>query len=180
MKKERNNVKNVVALSLSATMAALSTVLLYIGSIIEVLDLSLLTLTSFIIAFVAYEIGGVWPYLVYIVTGLLSMLLLPTKFVAIVYLVFSGLYPLAKGFFEKLPFLPRWILKLLAFNLEYVVIYLFIKHLFLLEETWTAFDDVTCILFNIVFVVYDIAMTKVMAFYFVKLRKYLGFDKIKK
>ena len=100
-------------------LSALGVVFLYLGAIIEVLDLSLAAFSSLLVVFAVIELGGYWPWLVYLVTGLLALLLLPQKFGAVVYLLFTGYYPMVKRFAEsRLPRLLALALKWATFNLS--------------------------------------------------------------
>ena len=83
-------------LALCAMLSALGVVILYLGSLIEILDLSLAALAPIFVIYVAIELGGYWPWLVYLVTGLLALILLPQKFAAVVYLLFTGVFPMIK------------------------------------------------------------------------------------
>ena len=66
-------------MALCAVLSALGVVLLYLGSFIEVLDLSVALLASLAIVVLVIERGGAYPMMTYGVTALLSLLLLPNK-----------------------------------------------------------------------------------------------------
>ena len=66
-------------MTLCAVLSALGVVLLYLGSFIEVLDLSVALLASLAIVVLVIERGGAYPMMTYGVTALLSLLLLPNK-----------------------------------------------------------------------------------------------------
>jgi hypothetical protein len=87
-----------------------------LGSIITVLDLTMVAIASLLIMLSVIEIGGGYPYLIWLVTGVLSMLLLPDKFGALLYLLFGGIYPIFKEMFERLHYIVSWILKFSYFN----------------------------------------------------------------
>lgn len=87
-KNKRHN--NVLSLTVSAMVSALSVTVLYLGSVIEVLDLTMALVASLLITFVYTEIGDRWEWLSYAVTGLLSALLFQNKFIAAVYILFAG------------------------------------------------------------------------------------------
>ncbi len=178
MMRRKDNSIRVKRLALSALMSTISVLFLYIGSIIEVLDLSLATLASFICVFVVIEIGGGCAYLVYATTGAISILFLPNKFIAVTYILFAGIYPIIKRYFERLPRIPQWILKILLFNIEYTAIHFSLKFIFLLEETGLALDIISYALFNLFFILYDIALTRLISYYYRNLRKRLRIDKI--
>lgn len=103
-------------LAVSAMLSALGTVFLYIGSATNILDLTSVAIASLLIFFAVMEMGTPYQYLIYGVTSLLAVLLLPDKAAAVTYLLFGGIYPVFKAMFEKLHFVVAWILKFSYFN----------------------------------------------------------------
>ena len=87
-------------ISIAALLSALSIVVLYIGSVFEVLDLSAAAIASIAIVFAQIELKNPYPYLIYAVVSLLALLLLPSKFSAMVYVCFGGIYPMVKELAE--------------------------------------------------------------------------------
>lgn len=161
-------------LTLSALMSALSIVFMYVGSVIEVLDLTAAMLASMLCAFVVIEVGGAWPYLTYATVSVIGVLMLPNKFVAVVYIIFAGNYPMIKRICEKLPTVVQWLLKLSVFNLEFTLIYFATKYVFAIPDIGYSLSVFTYLICNAIFILYDVAMTKIISFYLLKLRKRLG------
>ena len=60
-------------------LSALGTVFLYIGSATNILDLTSVAIASLLIFFAVMEMGTPYQYLIYGVTSLLAVLLLPDK-----------------------------------------------------------------------------------------------------
>ena len=108
--------KNTKKLTLSAILAALSVVLLMLGTLLSVADLTALLITSFIVLFALLSVSGVYPWLLYAVTGVLSLILVPDKLIPLLYIVFAGVYPLLKFRLDRLPRVLSWTLKELWFN----------------------------------------------------------------
>ena len=104
-------------LALCSLFSALGVIILYMGSLIEVIDLSMAVIASLLVIVAVIEIGGIYPWLIYAVTSALSFLLLPNKFVAVVYFAFAGFYPILKEKIEKVKGLICAVLKLGVFNL---------------------------------------------------------------
>lgn len=167
-------------LATAAILSALGVVILFMGSIIQVLDLSMAVIASIIIIYAMIELRGAWPYLIFAVTSLLSMFLLPDKFVGVVYLGLAGYYPILKFHFEKkLPLIAEWIAKLVVFNIALTAVIFVSVHLLHLPGDEIGFGWVIYLLGNAVFVIYDLALTNLISFYFFKLRKRLGSGKNK-
>ena len=101
-------------LTLSAILAALSVVVLLLGSFIEVVDLSAAALASFFVMFAFLEMGTGYAVLLWTAATLSSLLLFPGG--ASLFYGALGLYPLWKAYLEKLPPLPEWALKMLSCN----------------------------------------------------------------
>ena len=66
-------------LAVSAMLAALGVVLLWLGALVEVLDLSMAAIASMLAVFAVIEMSRRYAILVYAVTALLSLLLLPVR-----------------------------------------------------------------------------------------------------
>lgn len=109
-------------LTMGAMFTALGVVLLWLGAVIEILDLSLAAIASFLTVLGVIELGGAFPWLVWVATSVLSLLLLPAKFPALVYLLFAGVYPMVKAIFERRHHILAWVLKLSFFNTALLVL----------------------------------------------------------
>jgi len=179
-------------ITLGAVLAAIGVVLLTVGGLIEVLDLSMAALASFFCIFAVIEMGKGYPIMIYVTTGMLAVLIMPQSLSGWIYLLFFGYYPIIKEKLEKLHLAFSWILKVLVFNLAlavYVMIsyFLFFGELeLLLKEFSSLFGgmDIGRILIaiifailNVIFIIYDFALTKLITLYFIKIRQKFNFLK---
>lgn len=160
-------------IALSAILSSLGVLFLYAGSLLEILDLTMCALASIIVIFAVIEMGGKTPYLIYAVTSVLSVLLLPNKFSALLYVLFAGFYPILKEKFERLHYIISWILKLSLFNTSLLILVFFTKYLLHIPDTDIDYTWAVFILANATFILYDIALTKLIIFYMIKLRHML-------
>jgi len=164
-------------LTLCAILSALCVVILYLGSFVEVLDLSIAVIASFPVIILVIERGRGYPWMIYGVTSLLSLLLLPNKFPALVYAAFSGFYPILKEKIEKMPmrFL-RLVIKLAVFNISLglmvAVSRLLVVDLDMGMVLWT-----TIVILNGTFLFYDYALTVLITAYLRVWRKKLRIEK---
>ena len=101
-------------LTVSAMTVALGVLFMTLGSVFSVLDLSCAVLASMLVAFVYLEIGAPYTWLVWLATSLISFLLFPGSFMWLTYLLVYGVYPILKGYIERLP-RPIWLILKLAF-----------------------------------------------------------------
>ena len=90
-------------LTLSSMSAALSAVILMLSSFFEVMELTVGAVASMLVVFVFVEVKGAYPYLVWLVTSTIAILLFPSKTIGVGYFLIFGIYPILKSFFEKLP-----------------------------------------------------------------------------
>lgn len=168
----RQRIKNIAAASV---FSALGVVILSLGSVIEVLDLTLCAAASILVVLSVIELGSYWPYLVYLTTGLLSALLLPNKFPAVVYLLFGGIYPILKASFERLHYIVTWLLKFSFFNTQLLLIIFISVYVLRIEETGLAYSIAVLALGNVTFLLYDFVLSKLITLYIIKLRRLFGF-----
>ena len=152
-------------------MVALGVVLLAMGAVVEVLDLSMAAIASLCVVFAVIELGGHYPYLVYGGISLLSLLLLPVKTPALLFLLFAGYYPILKAIFERrLPRAVSWILKLAVFEAALALALLLLMRLLLLAEpTWQPLYFAAFPIGALVFLLYDVALTRLITAYLYRL-----------
>lgn len=163
---------------ISAIICAFGVIVLYIGAVVDVLDLSVAALSSFGCVFAVIEFGGMYPWLVWTVTSALSLLLLPQKFPAVLYFLFAGIYPILKAKFERLHFAWAWTLKLSLFNVALFLTALTVKYVFITPDAPVSLSWIAFALGNITFILYDIALSKIILLYIVKIRKKLKLHKM--
>ncbi|MBR5539041.1 MAG: hypothetical protein IKU61_04000 [Clostridia bacterium] len=163
--------KNTKKLALAAIMSALGTVTMYLGSVFEILDLSTAAIASMCVLLILVETGAKYAWLTFAVTGVLSMIILPVKTAGIIFIGFFGFYPMAKAFFEQK--FRGWrclMLKILLLNASVMLMLLALRYV-MTEALW--FEIMTLILANVVFIVYDYALTKLLCAYVFVWRKKL-------
>ncbi len=164
-------------LALSATLSALSVVLLYIGAIVSVFDLTMVAIASMIVAFAQIELKGSYPVMIFGTTAFLSLLLLPDKFAALIYALLCGYYPILKPRLDRLPRLLRVIIKIVGFLLLLSAMLALAVFVFLLPEEekkllWLFYPLGLC-----AFLCYDLALDRLSFFYLLHLRKRLHIER---
>lgn len=158
-------------LTVCASLAALGVVLLSIGPLIDVLDASLAVLASILCIVAVIEYGKAAPWLVFAVTAVLSLVLMPQNSAALMYLLFFGYYPILKEKLERLPKVLSWVLKELIFNVAMVICIVAIKLLLFPTATVTVWTyAILAVLCEVVFLLYDVALTRLISFYVYKIR----------
>ena len=176
--------KNLKKLTIGALLSAMGVALLSIGGIIQTVDLSAAAVVSFICIFAVIEMGSSYAWMIYAVTGVLSAIIMPHNMGAWFFLLFFGYYPILKEKMEKLKKPLSWALKMLLLNVA-LVIGLILASLFVYGGQKNFFELVNSImetdfgiaatvgiilLVEVTFVIYDIALTRLISYYIFKLR----------
>ncbi len=170
-------------LTVSAMLSALGVALLFVSGLIETLDLSMAALASFFCIFAVIELGGAYPWLIFAVTGALSFIIMPQNTGGWFYILFFGYYPILKEKIEKLKMPIAWTIKLVLVNVAMIICIILASFIFYGGNMISAIiglfgaEDfgkyaiiIVYLLLNVVFVIYDIALTRLISYYFIKLR----------
>ena len=149
--------------TISGMVSALSVVIMLLTNIMPSMMYVIPIITGAIVFAVNEIIGKKWALGVFFVTSLISFILLSDKEAALNYTLFFGYYPLLKPLYEKLPKVFSWGVKVLTFNVALVAIGLIVTFVFKLPFLDEDFGKLTiplfAVLFNVVFVMYDIMFT---------------------
>ncbi len=98
-----------------AILSALAVVVLGVGTVLEIIDLSCAALAAIIILLVFVCYGTRYALLSYAVTSVLGVLLMPQSLAVWTFLGLMGYYPIIKRKLDRLPRLLSWLLKLVLF-----------------------------------------------------------------
>lgn len=164
-------------IALCAIMSALGTLILFLGAVVDIFSLTAAAVASLLISVTMIEVGSFYPWLVWGVTSALSLILLPNKLPAIMYFVLCGFYPIVKKLFEKLPRVLAWVCKLGLFNASLLSLIYVSKHIFYLNDMGFDFTIPVIIVGNLALVMYDIALSRLVLYYVIVLRRRMGLDK---
>ncbi len=156
-------------LTLSAVLAALSAAVMLV-SYFPYLTYAVPAFAGLFIMIVVIEIDCKWAFLSYLAASVLNFLFAETES-KLMFICFFGFYPIVKCLIERInrPVV-ELIIKLLVFNVCVITVYKLLAQIFLLS-----FDDFTdlkrygeiilLVAANIVFVIYDIAVSRMSTFY---------------
>ena len=166
--------------AVSGMMVALGVIILYMGSLIEVLDISMAAIASILCIIAVIEYGKLYAVMVFGATALLAILVLPEKFTPALYALLIGYYPIVKELIERIGkksifsqrgfSVLRWAIKLVFFNCALLVFALVAKYILVLPESAEWMQITMFALANAVFVVYDIALTRLISTYIFTVR----------
>ena len=164
--------------AIGGIVSALSLVLMISVAVIPFLTYALPAVAGTLIIFIVCEIDKKWAFGVYCTVAILGMLLVPDKEVAVMYLAFFGYYPILKALIEsKFPLVIEWIIKVGAFAATMAGSYfLMIKFMGVtIDETeeWGMMAyPILLGMGTFAFVLYDIALTKMITLYIKKWQKH--------
>ena len=173
----------VLKISVCGVISALSYCLLAIGSIVEIFDFSAVVIASVGVVFCVVEMGYSYAALTCAVTSLISFLLLPaSRFPALVYMLFGGIYPIIKSLAEKTKKPISILLKFLFSNASAALIWIITSWIMPETEHIGKLMLVTFVLLmNLAFWLYDVFITRIVTMYLYKWRRQLNikdFDKL--
>ena len=146
-------------------------------AIIPFLTYALPVVASVLITFVVLEIDKKWAFGVYCAVSILGFLLVGDKEVAMMYIAFFGYYPIIKAILEsKIPAVAGWILKIVLFNASIAAAYVMMIKLMgvtvdEINEYGMIAVPVLLGMGSLAFIMYDIALSKIIALYNLKWRK---------
>ncbi len=170
-------------LSVSALLAALGVICLALGSLLDILDMSAAILASVLVLFCTVELGTGYAVMVYGTVSFLSLLILPNRSAALLFVCLFGYMPIVKFAFERIMGRFAWIPKLLIYNLLFTALVFLGAELvgFTADNVWSIPPAVIYIAYfvlaNVVFVTCDILFARLLRVYFYrwrdKIRKYL-------
>lgn len=153
--------------ALVGLLTGLSLICLYLAFLAPTGKLGVVALAGIFPAGAVVSAGLGAGFFSYAATGILGLLLIPSKSVALLYLIFFGLWPMVKSLLECMPSrVLEWVCKLAVCNLALAILWFGLKALFLpflpaaLSQTWMVFGAG-----NLGFVLYDVGFSKLIAFY---------------
>lgn len=169
--------KKTAKIAFCGLISALGVVIMFLTGLIPVATLALPAIAGCLLIAVVAEAGIGWGICAYAVTAVLSFFIAPDREAALFYILFFGYYPVI---FAVLGRIKRRVLqygaKLLVFNaaviLEVIIAVNLLGIPFEQMEMLGKFTaPVLLVMANLVFVIYDIALDRLITDYY---RKYRG------
>ena len=164
--------RNSSKTAMGGMIAALSLVIMLLTAVVPYLQYALPAMSGALLIIMVIEISKSWALCSYVAVSILSFLILPNKEAAMVYFAFFGCYPILKPVLESKinNNIICWIAKALFFNTAAIAAYSVIIYVFgiPLDETeefgkWAV--PILLGLGNVMFVLYDICITRLVTLY---------------
>ena len=161
-------------IALGGLLTALGVVLMFLTGLIPIGTYALPAIAGVLLIVAVIEIGAKWAWMIYAAVAVLSLLFAADKEAALLFVLFFGYYPVLKSFLERISNkVLSWISKFAVFNVAVACFFLAVNFLQLPEDSFTVFGIylpwVFLILGNAVFLIYDIALSGLVATYVEKL-----------
>ena len=162
-------------IALGGLLTALGVVLMFLTGLIPIGTYALPAIAGVLLIVAVIEIGAKWAWMIYAAVAVLSLLFAADKEAALLFVLFFGYYPVLKSFLERISNkVLSWISKFAVFNVAVVAcFFLAVNFLQLPEDSFPVFGFylpwVFLILGNAVFLIYDIALSGLVATYVEKL-----------
>lgn len=151
-------------ITLSGILTGLTIVILYLNLLLPISTISILTLASLLIPIALIRGSMKSAILVYVSSSIIGLFILPLN-IMILYILFFGIYGIVKFYIEKINKLPLEIfIKLIFFNIILLLSFFVFKAFIPIEITKLPIE-IFLIIAEIVFLVYDYALTLLISFY---------------
>ena len=155
------------------SMAVALSVIILIPTALELFVYALPAFAGMITLFCVIELNKKWATGVFAASALLSLILVPNKEAAVLYVAFFGYYPVLKSILENSKSRAfELIMKFICFNVSIVLSYVFLIYIFGIsieqlfgEDLTKAMYLVLPVLMNIMFFVYDLCLTRMYTVY---------------
>lgn len=157
--------------ALGGIVTLLSTVSLYISSVLPTNRIFFFALSTFFLAIIIIEDSVKSAIVVFLSSSILSFIIIPNKMTVIPYMVFFGYYAIFKSIIERInKIFIELLIKLLLFNLSTYIVYSVISKAILGEiiiklPVWVLF-----LLMQLAFIIYDYSFSLGIYFYRNKIR----------
>lgn len=165
--------KGAARVAYPAVLGAVSLILVYIASIAPTGNWGLVAVAGVLPAAAVISVGLGAGVLCWAGVSLLSFLLLPGKFCALLYTALFGLYPLVKSLIERLRKRGlEYLLKLAFFNASFTLIFLVMRAA-VLDSLPAALGTVWVLYLaaNAVFLIYDFGFSRLIGFYVARISR---------
>lgn len=160
--------KKSTQVAIGGLSAAICLLLMFMTGLIPLSSYILPAMAGIVLIGVGQESGAKTAILVYAVTSLLGLMIVPDREAILLFIMLLGYYPILRPHLQRLPKIISWFLKLLLLNTVVLVFYLLMKYVFAIPDM---IDSVKfgavffLLLVNFTFLMYDFLITQVLVLY---------------
>lgn len=160
--------KKSTQVAIGGLSAAICLLLMFMTGLIPLSSYIFPSMAGIVLIAVAQENGNRSAVLVYVVTSLLALMIVPDREAVILFIMLLGYYPILKPKIECNPLLVRLFLKLLLLNISVISFYFVLKYLFAMPDMAEGLKYgayTLLILANLTFFLYDHLVGQLMRIY---------------
>ena len=165
--------------SLGGIISALSLFFMFLTGFMPLLVYLVPALCGAMLLIVYVEINAKWAFFTYVSVAALCLFITPDKEAGLLYIMLLGYYPLIKMLIEKIDnIIFKWILKLVIYNVMIVLYYHIIIRIVASSDLTDEIGEwgrngalIFLGLTNVIFIVYDIAVSRLKDLYVKWFRK---------
>lgn len=151
-------------MAICAMMAALSVVLMVLGAVLELGMYAAPLLAGLCFIPIGQKYGRKYQWMLYAVTGVLCLLLVPNMEENLMFIGLLGWYPILRPSLQSLPKLLRWVIKLAFFNVIVAAIEWLVMTVLAPEAVGGVMLWILLVLGNITFIAYDLMIPRMEQF----------------
>lgn len=167
--------KRAAIIAKGGLITGLGVLFLYLASILTTGRITLLVCTGCLMIIALIEIGTRGAFAVYLAVSLLGFLLLPQKWMGLMFLLFFGLYPLVKKRIECIKHKGLSIgLKFFCFNIDVVLIYFILTSLLGFTISFSGWLAAGILIANVIFYLFDYLLGILFDQYLRRICRYRG------
>jgi len=158
-------------------LVALGAVMMSLGAVFEVVDLTVCAVASLLVVLAHIELGSPYTWLIWLCTSLATALMFFGSPIWSEYLLVFGVYPIIKAYIEKLKRPFWWPAKIAYINVVVWVLFLLIEGVLCIPvfgAEGLLMKVVLYVVINAAFVVYDMFITAMVRLYIFKWRKHFS------
>lgn len=162
-----NKNKSTFKIALGGILAALTLVFMFGASFLPGIELTMYALSSIFVAIMILETNPKWGVMLYVVTSILGLLVVPNKLGVIPFVFFFGYYGIVKFYIEKIGnAVVQMTLKISLFLIVFGTGYFFFKELFFGNITLPSYPIWIIVILGVaVFVIYDFIYSGLINYY---------------
>lgn len=165
--------KSASSVAFGGIISALAVLLMFFTGVFPFATYALPALAGLLLVVIVIDHGMKWAWCVYAAISALAILITPDREAAVMFVLFFGYYPILKSLLERIRFrVTEYILKFALFNAAMVISYLLIIYVLGIPDILDEFGElgkygvwIMLGLGNIVFILYDITISRLIYIY---------------
>lgn len=165
--------KSASSVAFGGIISALAVLMMFFTGVFPFATYALPALSGLLLVVIVIDHGLKWAWCVYAAISALVILITPDREAATMFVLFFGYYPILKSILERIKFRAvEYVIKFLIFNIAMVVAYLLIIYVLGIPDILEEFGElgkygiwIMLGLGNIVFILYDITISRLIYLY---------------